>query len=783
MFSTAACTRRTFTENSHRLSICFVSIAIHWFNYVYFLSSPSFGQSILGDPSVQVEEVESSTRQQLAQLDALLKGGEYSDAIELAQRLEDSSGDRLIEFPARLANQSFPLVRYVPFRDYLSVERNSWNRRFPEAWKQYSELIRADLNTKIDAFREAPLREERLAWFTRASASEQAATYWVARGDRYLEKGWLQAARWCFQNAHPTLRAPIGDPQSSGTQAVSSQNFRTGSIAWHFVLRHWKPSDQENGAHFRDWFHGQTEQSTPSITRNMLAGLWARLCWCSLLENDTQRAALERSMLAQLYSDQFVVDGKEETWLQRVDAWAGQSKQWNASPTTRRSSTTFAETSDRLNQPNAVELTSFERPRWQQTLPRHMGSHDVTLSKLRVAESSQGLLSYHPVVYEGRVYINLMNRLMAFDLASGHSWPSPKTPLPLFDTEIPDESLVPAGYPVTGSPRGTLTIADDVLYARLGSPVTAWKSRNGIGTNSTSMIVALDLNTEGRLLPGFPLRLSGEAWEGCEFEGSPLVVGDDLYVSVTQRNSVHLRRTVACFDRHRGTLRWHSPVIATAIPEGVEEANLISHQLLSYKDGRLFVVTGLGAVASIHSMDGSIAWLVKYQRLDTRTEAYPRSQSFRFRDLNPPVVDGDRVICAPNDCREIFSLDWGTGDLNWATEPESADDSVHLLGVHHDQLVTSGKRLHWFDVFSGKRVQSSNMDLEPGMGRGAIAGEQVYFPVSGKIFVFSLPQSFKPLGPLAEPIRSIDVGIRGSEGAIYWWQAAIGFYRLRIACL
>ncbi len=99
MFSTAACTRRTFTENSHRLSICFPSIAICLVSCLCFLSRPSFGQSILGDPSVQVEEVESSTRQQLAQLDALLKGSEYSDAIELAQRLEDSSGDRLIEFP------------------------------------------------------------------------------------------------------------------------------------------------------------------------------------------------------------------------------------------------------------------------------------------------------------------------------------------------------------------------------------------------------------------------------------------------------------------------------------------------------------------------------------------------------------------------------------------------------------------------------------------------------------------------------------------------------------
>ena len=266
------------------------------------------GQTLLDDQSVQIEQVESSTRQQFAKVAALLEGNEYSDALELIQRLEDAAGDRMVEHPKLLVNQSFPVVRYIPFREYLASERRSWRIRFPEAWKQHVELAGADLPSKIDAYRETPSDDESASWFIRASASEQATEYWTARGDRYLERGWIQAARWCFQNGHLTLRAPISNHQGQPT----------GFLPWHFIMRKWKPLSTGESSPFLGWFEHEIVSSTPVSNPNRLAGLWARLCWCSLLEGDRWRASLERRMLSEFFPVEKVVESREETGLERV---------------------------------------------------------------------------------------------------------------------------------------------------------------------------------------------------------------------------------------------------------------------------------------------------------------------------------------------------------------------------------------------------------------------------------------------------------------------------------
>ena len=428
------------------------------------------------------------------------------------------------------------------------------------------------------------------------------------------------------------------------------------------------------------------------------------------------------------------------------------------------------------NSQSATRLDPGGWPSWNHSLERYNASSDrISASKPRVAESEVGLLSYHPAVYRGRVYMHELNRIAAYDLSSGAEWPEMKPPLPLFDSHISPAALLPLGYPMVGAARGTLSIHEDCLYARIGAPVTGWANGEKAGDGgSISYIVGIDLQRQGSLLKGFPLHLSQFEFGGSEPEGCPLVVGDKLFVTVAKRDNVGLRRSVAAFDRFSGQLIWKSPALATGTVEGSDRANLLSHQLLTMDGGRLFYNTNLGSVACLDPVTGQVEWLVRYRRHDKEKQAYPHSDRFRYRDLNPCVVRNGLVYCSPQDCPEIFALDAMTGDLVWSTDDSAAADAVHMLGVTKEHLIVSGDRLLWLDRRTG-RIDArfpaagigSNLNSLPsprGLGRGVISADEIYWPTANEIIVFSTALKDRKSVDAPPMQRRIRLESRGSEG-------------------
>jgi len=436
---------------------------------------------------------------------------------------------------------------------------------------------------------------------------------------------------------------------------------------------------------------------------------------------------------------------------------------------------TFAGDSDRNLQSNS-RFDPAGWPTWNQSLERYSASSDRTsASKPRVAEMESGLLSYHPTVYRGRVYLHELTRIVAYDLKSGAQWPEIKPPLPLFDSHIAPAALQPIGYPMVGAARGTVTLHDDCLYARIGSPVTGWSNGEKSGDGSSiSYIVGIDLQRQGSLLKGFPLHLSQSDFGGSEPEGCPIVFGDQLIVTVAKRDNVGLRRSVASFDRFSGQLIWKSAALANGTVEGAERANLLSHQLLTLDGGRLFYNTNLGSIACLDATTGQIEWLVRYRRREKEKQAYPQPDRFRYRDLNPCVVHGGLVYCAPQDCPEIFALDALTGDLVWSTSDAAVADAVHVLGVANDNLIVSGDRLVWVDRRDGRikgrfpsAGTSGNVNALPsprGLGRGLISNGEIYWPTANEIFVFATSIDDKQPVDAPPMVRRIRLDTRGSEG-------------------
>jgi outer membrane protein assembly factor BamB len=309
----------------------------------------------------------------------------------------------------------------------------------------------------------------------------------------------------------------------------------------------------------------------------------------------------------------------------------------------------------------------------------------------------------------------------------------------------------------------------------MGAPVTGWANGEKAGDGgSIGYIVGIDLQRQGSLLKGFPLHLSQFDFGGSEPEGCPLVVGDKLFVTVAKRDNVGLRRSVAAFDRFGGQLIWKSPALAIGTVEGSDRANLLSHQLLTMEGGRLFYNTNLGSVACLDPLTGQIEWLVRYRRHDKEKQAYPRSDRFRYRDLNPCVVHGGLVYCSPQDCPEVFALDALTGDLVWSTDDSAAGDAIHILGVTEDHLIVSGDRLIWLDRRSGRvdarfpaAGNSGTLNSLPsprGLGRGMISAGEIYWPTANEIIVFATALKNRKSVDAPPMQRRIRLDTRGSEG-------------------
>jgi cellulose synthase operon protein C len=179
-------------------------------------------------------------------------------------------------------------------------------------------------------------------------------------------------------------------------------------------------------------------------------------------------------------------------------------------------------------------------------------------------------------------------------------------------------------------------------------------------------------------------------------------------------------------------------------------------------------------VACLDPASGQIEWLVRYRRVDKDKQAYPQPDRFRYRDLNPCLVEGGLVFCAPQDCPELFALDAITGDLVWSTDDTAAADALHLLGVAGQQLIVSGDRLIWLDrsngTIQGRFPAAATMGINNalpsprGLGRGVISGDEVYWPTANEILVFDAHGKGFEHADAVSIRRRVRLDVRGSEG-------------------
>lgn len=302
----------------------------------------------------------------------------------------------------------------------------------------------------------------------------------------------------------------------------------------------------------------------------------------------------------------------------------------------------------------------------------------------------------------------------------------------LYSTALAGESPLPTERTL-GREWFSLTIHRGRLYARLGSPIT------GRATDETravrSRLVCLDLKRgEGKLLWKTASQSLGPGWE---FEGSPVVSGDHLYMVLRQR-SPETQIHVACFHAETGASVWQTRV-GTAIAVGGENENHASHLLLTLAESRLFLSTNLGAVAALNARDGRLQWAVTYPSTNNREAR--RNAGDNDGAPTPPLFHCGVVYVAPADADYLSALDAKTGAVLWRRQLRGGVQ--HLVGLcalegeDAERLVVSGNRLWGLDPQTGTIVWNVGFENPAGygFGRGMIAGQNVFWPLRKEIII------------------------------------------------
>lgn len=704
----------------------------------------------------------------MEQIDQLAGAGQTSEALTSLRRLVDQSQGRLVEVGPVQQAATLSVQLHVPIVEWAQWRLAGWRQKYPDKLQAASQTDEEFAARALESLSQElnPRTLEEL--IKRYSLSPSATEARLILSDLYLDRGWTTAARQALDGPGTGLRALPLDADSS----QPGVGLPWGS-AWPRV-------------------------ATAKNSAALLDQSWQALSAPYRQPSDALRLALLKRHLAIA-----AVDATADE-MQTLTQWAGaigqrlpstergalaesirQSQSWYEEQAARNAKEpmackTFAGNYARAGQATsevAEKLEVGSWPKWTKAMERLTGQADRNpASKPPVAEGSTGVLPYYPLVHDGKIFLHELTRITAVDAKSGKTWPPTEPAMSLYDTGTTIASYFPFGYNLVGAPRGTLTIEDDRLYARMGPPVTGWVGRAPTNEHlSLSSLIALDLKRQGSMRPGFPLRLPADEFPHAEFEGAPAVVGQQVLACVLARDNVNLRRYVISIDRDTGGILWRSPVLASGMVSGCEQASLVSHQLLTVSGGRVYINTNLGAIVCLDLSDGEIVWLARYKRaLAAADEPFPRPDRFRYRDLTPCMVHGSQVICAPQDCPELFSLDTASGQLLWSTDAERVDDSNQVLGASGQSLIVSGDRLYWLEVHSGQVLAafppgslgetSTALPTPRGYGRGMVVGNRVYWPTQNEIFVFDTQQNAETRGKSPVIRQRIRLDTRGAEG-------------------
>ncbi len=742
--------------------------------------------------TVELPETKNDTKNLLAQVDQQLQQQKWQDAIDTLERLISGHGNELITQGSDQVDLGSKYVYYVELKSYLRRRISEYARQMPEFLELYRSRIDSLADQELDA-----------AMVSRDPAELSAAinTYFLSRhtgeallqlGDLLLEQGRFNEARTAWERIAPRYRTPE-DPKGV-LLAMPGQPL-------------WVAVDGVDWGKHRNYIQSLLSENKTSSSLATIpdtdvapAAVWARLCLASWLEGSSDRAAVELELLRQLHADgQGYLGGREVNYAQFLTKLIATSAGEHAS---RQAGTwpTYAGAYARTAKAELPERAKTYQPNWSislepQSLSRAAGRNtfgeERELQRIPlVAESSDALLSTFPAVVDGNVVVADEERVRAFQLESG---------LPAFPTEgsqfFDQEELDYGAFHTSGrrldfdfnmrgrrrgSPlsamslklihalgpdRFTLASDDAKLVARVGTTAIGVPYMQAQFQDPADMVV-FDMRKEGKLEARIPpvTELSGP-WS---FEGTAIIQGNRLYCGMT-KSGVRDESAVACFDWTTSQMLWRRTICLTQpygsglVADG--EYGFRSHNLLTLKDGVLYYNSNHGVIAALEAERGDMLWLTQYPRKTLIPNKLEMAHSLVQRNVNPCIVTRGLVISMPLDCERLLALDAATGQLVWQTVPGGLEP-LHLIGATKDDVLVSGEQLFWVQLHSGKiRAEFPRVNQvfrDRGYGRGALVGDQIYWPTKDKVFRLEIELDSE--GGVQEAASPVDLLQYGEEG-------------------
>jgi outer membrane protein assembly factor BamB len=672
----------------------------------------------------QIETISGATQSRLEQVKALVADRQWDEAVDALREIAADDGGRVV----KTEEGSF-----VSLPIYCQMQVAAMP---PEGLAAY--------RSRVDAASKTMLRDGLAARDSEQLnrvAEEMFCSSWgddalAAIGELALERGDYAGARRAWQAISPQLRDPQGRAPWFALYDVDLAR------QWPAIASLW-----ESRSLPANWL------AYPDTDLN-LADVRARLVLASIREGDLARATLELELLRRLHPDATGrlggVDGPYAPALERLLASA---RDW---PNAARATDwpTFGGSFTRNG--IAAPLGPLDHQEWTEpirlpTIPAHrIRSLEVRGMPVEAAgdvpiRETQRLVNFHPVVVDGRIYFSDGRQIHAANLATGK--PAFTADGVIYKNDISPElaGQTSVGGLAAGWPRYTLSAANGVLYARIGSDATSRLQPER--TRTDERLVGIDLTREGLLT--FQVKPDDGAWS---FDGVPVSDGPNVYVAM-RHSDANPGAYVACYDAATGRRLWRTFLGAADTP-AAGRGDEATHNLLTLVGDRIYANTNLGIVASLDTKNGQVVWLRRYDRLSGKQQ---RAGPIHFdRELSPCVYDRGLLFVAPADSPQVFALDADTGATVWATDRLAG--VVHLLGVVDGTLIASGNQLWGLDARSDHVrfvwPESEHAGVR-GFGRGVIAGREVFWPTRDKIYVFDVAngeQTREPidLGPLAD---------------------------------
>ena len=355
----------------------------------------------------------------------------------------------------------------------------------------------------------------------------------------------------------------------------------------------------------------------------------------------------------------------------------------------------------------------------------------------------------HPVVVGDEVIVRTREGVVAYDGITGEMvWQTFGLPLvKQAPTATPyrHAGIMPA---FRDNGRQSLTVGDGEIFALAGfRPMTGMLYHRAFGPGNpqkqqadTSSLVAVSIAAQGRLLWRVPgPQTDSEVLQSCKFLCAPAHQAGRLYAVVLHLENYY----VVCLDaRAKGRKIWERSISQTPVVR--RGAYSYSHLLdlgstPAVVDGRVFVCTNAGVVASLDAETGQPNWAYQYPSIintATPTRSVPSTawQGKVYKPANPVVVAQGRVVVLPADCDFIFALDTDTGELKWQHDRGYQHD---LSGIDEQRVLLSGEGLVVRRIMDGRELHAARQ-AKGVWGRPVVTPTCVLASGSGVIYRLNL---------------------------------------------